>query len=470
MTTPKYTPVPSDMNTLLDALNDIASTPSTKAKKELLKFYLGYTQFKQLVEAMLNPYWRYGITDYLPQGKPSPDTTFYELLVFLDNLRYRTITGDYARKVAGSMVESGVPAELMIRILTKDPKAGFGTTLVNSVCPGLLPEFPYMRCSLPEKSNMSKWDFSKGIISQVKADGMFMNVDHDYAGQVQLMSRQGQIFPVKGFEEFHEAVRNCLKPGTQTHGEMVVITPEGKVMDRQTGNGVINSVIQGGAWPPGHRIKFLAWDQIPLTAVVPKGKYKVRYEDRLLDLDAQTSPFDLFFPIMVIPWKMVYSKKEAYEHFAMVLKHGIWSKEGTVDKDPEMFWADGTSKDQVKLKLDFIVDLKLVGVTPGKGKYAATFGAVMLESVDGLLKVNCAIQEDDVRQYVKDHLEELMGSIVATIANAVFSPSASNPNYSLSHPRFSELRSKADKAVADTLQQILDQEQAAINAAAEIEN
>jgi DNA ligase-1 len=469
MTTPKYTPTPSDMNSLLDCLNDIRDTSSTKAKKELLKFYLGYTQFKQLVEAILNPYWRYGITDYTPPtlGKIT-GISFYELLELLEDLHTRVVTGNVARLQAGCMVAGGVPADLMLRILNKDPKAGFGATLVNAVCPGLLPEFPYMRCSLPEKSNMKKWDWLKGIIIQLKADGMFMNVDHDHAGQVQLMSRQGQIFPTKGFEAFHEEVRCTLKPGTQTHGEMVVLF-QGKVLDRQTGNGIINSVAQEGAWPVGCLIKFMAWDQIPLDEVRPKGKYKVRYEDRIMDLEHQLEGYDI--SLKVIDWRRVYSKKEAYEFFAEILKGGNpWSKEGAVGKDPEMFWADGTSKDQVKLKLEFCVDLKFKGLTEGKGKFASTFGAIMLESSDGLLKVNCSGMDDKTRQWIYDNRVELQDSIVAVEANAVFAPSDSNPNYSLSHPRFIECRSRADKSVADTLQQILDQEQAAINAAAAIEN
>lgn len=466
MANAKYTPVAMDPQSILDALNDIASYPGAKDKESLLKFYLGYTSFVQVVQAILDPYRMYGVTGYTKKGDDDWSTTPYDFLNvtgLLDSLKSRTLTGNAARLACGVAVNNGFPGDLMTRILNKDPKAGFGATMVNKVMPGLIPEFPYMRCSLPEKSNMSKWNWAKGIYSQLKADGMFMNVNHDDEGNVVLTSRQGQVFPTEGFEHFHDEVRTTLMGGTQTHGEMVVYI-EGKLQERQIGNGIINSVAQGGKWPEGSEIVFMAWDQIPLSAVKPKGKYNVRYEDRFDTLKDQIG----VDPGMIcpIPSKMVYSKKEAYQHFAEIVGAG---GEGTVDKDPEAFWKDGTSKDQVKLKLEFTVDVEITGFTPGNGKFAKTFGAVTYKSKCGLLKGKTSGMEDDKRKEVSDARETYLGTIMAVEANAVFFPSASNEFYSLSHPRVAEFRAAGDKAEADTLEQIMAQQQAAIDNAAMIE-
>lgn len=466
MATPKYTPVANDFNSLLNCLNDINSHPGSKDKESLLKFYLSYTSFKDLVVAILDPYKMYGIKDFMKkldeENWTKTEFLLPALMELLDDLKSRKLTGSAARLAAGVAVNNGVPGDLMTRILNKDPKAGFGITMVNKVMPGLLPEFPYMRCSLPEKSNMSKWNWSKGIYSQLKADGMFMNVNHLEGGDVVLMSRQGQVFPTEGFERFHHEVRTILKPGTQTHGEMVVYI-EGKLQSRQEGNGFINSVAQGGLWPLGTEIVFMAWDQIPLSAVKPKVKYAVKYEDRLTDLKDQIGVDQRM--IHLIPTKIVYSKKEAYEHFAEIVRSG---GEGTVDKDPEAFWKDGTSKDQVKLKLEFVVDVEITGFTPGNGKFAKTFGAVTYKSRCGLVKGKVSGMDDKTRQEVSDNREKYLGTIMAVEANAVFRPSASNPLHSLSHPRTVEFRDPADKSVADNLEEILAQEQAAIENAAAI--
>lgn len=462
MATPKHTPQSADMNTLVACLEDIASTTKTKEKESLLRFYLGYTPMQQVVIAMLNPYWKFGITSFTPASVVvNEPATIYELLELLDELRQRKLTGNAAREAAGVFVKRGVPEALMIRLLEKDPKAGFNTTMVNKVLPGLLPEFPYMRCSLEEKSNMKKWDWSVGIYSQLKDDGMFMNVDIDFAQQVTLSSRQGQIFPEQGFEEFHNAVRRFLKPGTQSHGEMTLIR-DGKVLSRMEGNGIINSVAQGGSWE-GCTPRYRPWDQIPLDAVQPKAKYSIPYKQRLNLLGEQlyhAGPTDM---VQLIPGKIVYSKQEAYQDFADRVGNG---EEGTVVKHPDMIWADGTSKDQVKMKLEFVVDLEIVGYTKGNGKFADTFGAIQTRSKDKLLEVDVSGMDDATRKRVSDAREEYIGTILAVEANAVNHPSKSNPKYSLSHPRAHEFRLLKDKDCADTLAEILEQQAAAIRNAA----
>ncbi len=467
MISPKTTPIEADINTQLAALDDIASHSGNKVKESLLEYYLDYTSFRNLTTMLLDPYITFGINSFTNMPEPLIEPiTYGQLMDLLTKLSKRELTGNAAREACGVAVASGIPGDLMTRLLNKDPKAGFGATMVNKVMKGLLPEFPYMRCSLPEKSNMSKWDWSKGIFSQLKADGMFMTVNIDKAGQITLMSRQGTIYPNEAFGVFCSAISLALEKDTQSHGEMVVYV-DNRLLSRQEGNGIINSVVQGGVWPVNSRTEYLVWDQIPLSEVKPNGKYKVSYHNRYMGLLMQLGAQRGLFPIKVIETKIVYSKREAYQHFQeKLLNH----EEGTVVKHPDMPWADGTSKDQVKLKLEFIVDLRIVGFTKGKGKFAKTFGAIMMESCDGLLKVNVSGMDDKTRQQISDVREVLMGVICAVEANAVFYPSPSNDFYSLSHPRFIEVRSAADKTVADSLTMIIEQEKAAMNAAAAIGN
>ncbi|WP_233889705.1 hypothetical protein [Paraburkholderia flagellata] len=67
-----------------------------------------------------------------------------------------------------------------------------------------------------------------------------------------------------------------ISRGTQTHGEIVVLV-DGVIASREIGNGIINRVSAGGAFEENEQPVFQAWDQIPLSAVVPKGKYEVGY-------------------------------------------------------------------------------------------------------------------------------------------------------------------------------------------------
>ena len=53
-------------------------------------------------------------------------------------------------------------------------------------------------------------------------------------------------------------------------------------------------------------------------------------------------------------------------------------KEGVVLKNPTAIWRDGTSKEQVKLKLELDCDLKVIGFEEGEGKFAGTLSSFAL--------------------------------------------------------------------------------------------
>jgi len=75
----------------------------------------------------------------------------------------------------------------------------------------------------------------------------------------------------------------------------------------------------------------------------------------------------------------------ARQHFGEILAQG---KEGTVFKYASTIGQDTTSRKQVKRRLDFVVDLKIVGMEPEKGKNEATFGSLSTETGEGLLRVS----------------------------------------------------------------------------------
>lgn len=157
---------------------------------------------------------------------------------------------------------------------------------------------------------------------------------------------------------------------------------------------------------------------------------------------------------------MVHSLKEAYEHFKELLLKG---KEGTIVKNPEGTWADGTSKNQVKLKVEFAVDVKVTGIIlgeEGKNTYNRP-AALSYESADGLLKGNVTVKNEDMRNRVEAEPESWLQSIITIIANDVMLPSESNEFHSLFLPRMAEDRYRTDKHEADDLPRIFAQLEAA---------
>lgn len=450
------------MNTfehLVRALDTIGFESSTKLKQGLLAQYLKDGHFKQLVVYLLDPYRTYGIKDFdIPKGiSLSPvQRSFADLMDLLEMLNRRQLTGGEARRAVAAAVYGGVPADLMLRILNKDPKAGFGATLVNKACPGLIPEFPYMRCSLPPAVKLTEWDWEGGVYSQLKSDGMFTNINFDISG-VQFMSRQGTLFPMPEFAPLIEEIQSFIAPGTQTHGELLV-EREGKILARELGNGILNSVAQGGKFGLGERAVFHAWDQIPLEAVKSKGTHNENYGTRYQNLQQQLALSDQLH-LTLIESRIVHSLEDAYAHYKEKLVAGL---EGTIIKEPWGFWRDGTSKDQVKLKLDAPCDLVITGFRPGKGKNAATFGAIEAQTCDGLLEVGVSGFTDAQRKTIHLAREAMIGRIMTVKSNLLLLPSPSNKLHSLFLPRFVEIRT--DKHEADSLQRVKDQFEAAIKA------
>jgi DNA ligase-1 len=203
----------------------------------------------------------------------------------------------------------------------------------------------------------------------------------------------------------------------------------------------------------------MIWDAIPLSSVVTKGKYEIAYIKRLTAINRALKNSAGQY-VQLIPTRIVHSLKDAYAHYRELLLKG---KEGTIIKHPHAIWKDGTSKEQVKLKLEFEVELEVTGFEAGNGKNAELFGALVCKSACDGLQVNVSGFTDAKRREIHENREDWTGAIVTVRANSILRPSESNPLHSLFLPRFVERR--LDKSVADDLTRIEAQQQAAMEAA-----
>jgi len=445
----------SDINELIVR---IAATPSKLEKQALIAKHAGSAEFKRVLVAALDPLTTYGI-EAIPEYKPGSGLVFDEgTWGFLDRLARRDATGNSALEELRVRLEGMWPgsAKLLVKIITKDLRAGFSESTANKAIPGLVREFPYMRCCLPKDTDLTKFDWATGVFSQEKADGMFANLNRGLGDVATLHSRQGSPFPMAHFQVIVAEAVAVLPADTQTHGELLVIKA-GKTQPREISNGILNSVLQGGAFEADEEPIYFAWDQIPLDAVVPKGKYMVPYAERWGRLDARVGTG---FRIRSITTRIVHSLPEAYAHYRELLALG---KEGVVIKHPHAIWKDGDSKEQVKLKLDADCDLKIVGFAAGKGKNEATFGSITCRTADDLLEVGVSGFKDAVRKDIHARRDALLGTVVTVKANGIMSPANDGDLHSLFLPRFVELR--VDKHQADTLQRVRDQFDAAVKCA-----
>lgn len=447
-------------NSVFAAIEKIAAT-SSKLEKDALIKQAGTSSpmFMKVCKAAYDPFVTYGIAamperpaDAAPGLNTLDEPVWWEML---DDLASRKLSGDAARQaIVKALSFLDEPSrQLFTRMIRKDLRAGFSEGSINRVFKGTIPEFPYMRCSLPDKSNMDKWDWSKGVISQEKADGMFANVNVDKTRAIWMTSRQGSPIPLDKLPLLRFAIEQTLTPGTQSHGELTVYRG-GVLLPREEGNGMLNSVIQGGELDEGCTIRLDLWDQIPLSAVQPKGKWEFGYSQRLkgllgcMKLGGEHPTVKQH--IGVIPTRIVRSREEAIAHYQELLRKG---KEGTICKAIDAAWRDGTSKDQVKLKLEVDIDLKVLRVlegTPGT-KNEGRPGSLECATSCGSLLVNVTVKNEAMRAKIEEDPAKWEGSIMVVRANSIMPPSESNERHSLFLPRFVEAEARLDKAVADDL-------------------
>jgi DNA ligase-1 len=443
---------------IYDIIQSIADTSSTKAKQQIMEFYKDDEILKMCFLYAENPRFNFWVKSALT----TTDAGYNELslLTFadLDRLINREITGNDAREFIDLLMHGLTHNARIIlsRIINKDLRCGAGTSIANKVWKNLIPEYPYMRCSLPEVSNInniSDVEWSSGVYSQLKHDGSFANVNV-FDGCVRIFSRSGSIYRDNSLGIDSECIR-IFNNNTQTHGELTVYD-NGILLERQIGNGILNSILKGGELEKHQKIHYDVWDQIPLVSAIPKGEYCVNYEDRFDDLIKQIEKTKSEF-INIGEYKIVYSALDAQEHYKQIRKRKL---EGTIIKRKRLFWKDGTSKDQIKNKASIDIEMRICGFEAGKGKHAKTFGSIIVESEDALVRAGCSGFSDKLRQEIHENREDWFGAIVTVTINGIqYSTKVGKP-HSVYLPRFIERR--LDKNIADTLDRIEEQIQMSV--------
>lgn len=437
-------------------IEEIASTSGKNDKIELLKTYLQSPLFELVMQASHDPFLTYGVRKKPAVTKNGDGIFNADTFEMLAKLALRELSGNNAINAISQEMErlDEKSAQLLWNVIIKDLKAGFGAESLNKAKKGLIQTFPYMRCSLLSKVDVSGWDWVGGVISQEKADGMFANIDNKEGGEVNISSRQGSQMPIEKLSSIVHEMKIAMASDTQYHSE-IVVEENGVVLAREIGNGILNSVLSGGDFAEGQTPICLIWDAIPMSSVKPKGKFTTPYKTRYLGILDNIEKHNCK-SIRLIPTRFTHSIEEAYEHYGEMLLAG---KEGTVIKNPAMIWKDGTSKDQIKLKLEVDIDLVITAINMGKedSRIAGRPGAFTCQTSDGLLQVDVTVKNEAMRDDVEFEPESWIGSVIVVRGNEILSPSKSNALHSIFLPRMAETGYRTDKSEADTLEQVQDQ-------------
>lgn len=437
---------------IIDALR---STPGTLAKLDILnqnKFDHGLSEF---LRRTYEPRITYFITPQPYTGAHTGAMDLLDAYPFLDAFAARKITGNAAKTKYAEIMHglSRENAALFNMILGRDIRAGIAEKQINKVWPKLISTTPYMRCVLPKQSKLV-WDGSVKY-SQTKEDGEFANITVT-GPQVEITTRNGSVFPIVPWMSslLDDVVKIAEYMGgefVQFHGELLVYK-DGKVLPRKTGNGILNSVLQTGESPAGdYELVYVCWDAVALADIII-GRGTTPYRDRLKSLrdgvDSLNQYSETPVGFFIVETREITNKEEAIAHNKEVMAKG---GEGTVIKSADMVWFDGDNPLQVKMKLYFEVDLKIIDFIEGTGKNVGRLGAFVVATEDGGLVsgVGTGIKDSQRKEFWEDRAN-LKDKIISVGANDIISSKTDASVLSLFLPRFTALR--LDKNVADTTQ------------------
>jgi hypothetical protein len=418
---------------IIELFEDLAANPSRNYKIAKLEEHKDNKVLREVVRLALDPFTQFYIRK-IPKYEATGSGCLLQAMDQLFELSSRIVTGHAAIEHLTQVLTSLSPKNAMVieRIIAKDLKCGVSTSTANDVWMGLIKEYPCMLASGYEEKLVDKIQWP--AYAQLKMDGMRFNaIVRD--GAVEFKTRNGRIIDLLGnLEEEFISMSNGID--CVFDGELIVASEDG-LMDRQTGNGVLNKAIKGTiSQNEAALVRACVWDYIPYMYFVDS-HCPTPYKDRFAKLKNLPEKVRLVESVVVETIEEARTKFEEYYNAG---------QEGIILKDMNSPWEDKRAKHQIKFKGELECDLKVVGVEPGTGKYIGKLGALICESEDGVIKVKVGSGfKDEDRETIKE--QSVIGKVVAVKYNARIR--SKHEAESLFLPIFLEIRedkTEADKA------------------------
>ena len=417
------------MNTVKIILEKLANTTSNKVKVSILTEHAGNDRLKNVFKfAYDRVTYTYGVSVKTVLEYPDPEPVS-DMFTLLEDLANRKVTGHKALALCKGFIESKPDdADLFLKIINRDLRVNVSEKTLNKIWKGIVPKPKYCRCDvLGEKSKMSYPAYV-----QLKCDGTYREC-YVQGGEVRFLTRSGETYinPVMA------KIMSVLPDGYYI-GEFTIGDAKHSA-NRSEGNGLINSDN-----PPYEDIHFTVWDN--LTVEEYNGKVKTPYVERLKRLSVIQGIDER---LDIVPTVVVNNVQEALKTVSEWMKQGL---EGGVLKDFKMVFKDGTSKQQLKIKLKVDADVRITGYTQGTGKRANYIGAITFSTDDGKIKGQCSGFTDAQMADITANKDQYLGKIMAVQFNDL-SKAEGNDYYALMHPRMLEIRN--DKTETDTLERVM---------------
>ena len=425
---------------ILEILEQLRNTSSTKEKFNIL---LSHKDNKDLEKVLKYTYdkvdFTYGVTPSTVLDFDSNEYSDKEMFEVLDILNRREATGHSALALAKNFYVScdKTIKDLFLKILDRDLKIGVNEKTLNKVFKGIVPKPHYERCDILNEKTLKKFTFP-GFI-QLKCDGTYREA-YVHNGLVEFKTRSGESYKNPVLEEILKTL-----PDGYYLGEFTLGRADNPDANRAEGNGNINSDN-----PDFNNIHYTIWDYLTEDEYALKDSkrgYDERFETLTKTLETLNSSL-----VHVVPSLRVDNIKDALKITSDWMNKGL---EGGVLKSSKMKFKNGTSKEQLKIKLKVDVEVRCTGFLEGtKGtKYEGMNKVITFENDEGTIKGQCSGMTDSMVDEVTKNPEKYIGKVLSVQFNDL-TKAEGHEFYALSHPAFMCFRD--DKDETDTLERAIE--------------
>ncbi len=408
------------MEKIARAIYEIQATPGRNDKLALLRQYESLPGFKETLRFVYDPYIRTGIADKkLIKGMhdmKNEQLTVYNVIEYFEVNQTGTDDDVHFAWLFINAQETEQAKDLAFAMITKNLKIGITDTSLNKVYGADF--IPRIGCILGVPYSENKHKIKGPFIATEKLDGIRRILVKE-KGRCRLYSRSG--IEDEGLVEIIEEAK-YLPDNTVYDGELLAIgTYENSIALRQATNSIANRKgIRKG-------VSFNIFDIVPLDEF-KKGKSEHNALNRKLLLGAMFGDdgiqhlhddwakmmvaFDLGYKFKTIKAVPILGVVSTDEEIAELVTP-IWKRggEGIMLNTFEGCYELKRSNSLLKVKYVESMDLKVVDIQEGTGKYEGMLGALVVDYKGYRVGVGSGFSDEERRRFW-DNPEEIIGKTI----------------------------------------------------------
>lgn len=356
--------------------------------------------------------------------------------------------------------------EIFKQIFTKNFKLGIGSKIFNPLVSDeyKLPQQIYNGCVPFNQKRIEKmFKENDYLIEDLKEDGLFSNVVLNN-GAIELTSRSLHSLKFPNYTFTDELIQLSKGKHVVLNGEITIPS----ISDRLVSNGIVSRISKYSMEYDNKKLIKIEKDFMDdfgvdiesfrdklvytIWDIVPYSSYINAYDSTPL-VDRRINLVNLLDEaklnnVKLIQTRNVYSYLDLMKSFSKVLSNKF---EGLVVKTPNAEYVNKKNINQVKMKLEFDIDLEICGFEEGSGRLVGTLGNLIVKSSCGKLENGTSGFTDTIRKEIFENKDKYLGKIVSCKCRGT--SKNNNGGLGLLYNTFVSIRD--DKQVADSWEDIL---------------